>query len=86
MAVLHGRTILLAAQVMGAGLGRGMWWRQWFHLLRQVGGSKMAAAEEGCGVGVEDDRELEELLESKSARWERPEVSGRGSIVGVRGT
>jgi hypothetical protein len=46
----------------------------------------MAAAEEGCGVGVEDDRELEELLESKSARWERPEVSGRGSIVGVRGT
>ncbi|NP_001343443.1 peroxisomal biogenesis factor 19 isoform d [Mus musculus] len=24
----------------------------------------MAAAEEGCGVGVEDDRELEELLES----------------------
>lgn len=53
-----------------------MWWRQWFHLLRQVGGSKMAAAEEGCGVGVEADRELEELLESKSPRWESPEVSG----------
>lgn len=68
MAVLHGRTILLAAQVMGAGLGARHWWRQWFHLLRQVGGSKMAAAEEGCGVGVEADRELGELLESKSPR------------------
>lgn len=53
-----------------------MWWRQWFHLLRQVGGSKMAAAEGGCGAGVEADRELEELLESKSPQWESPEVSG----------
>lgn len=33
----------------------------------------MAAAEEGCSVGAEADRELEELLESKSPKWERPE-------------
>lgn len=36
----------------------------------------MAAAEEGCDVGVEADRELEELLESKSPWWERPERPG----------
>lgn len=35
-------------------------------LLRRVRGSKMAAAEEDCAVSAEADRELEELLESKS--------------------
>lgn len=74
MAVLHGRTILLAAQVMGAGLKAG-------HVVALVvppptasRRQKMAAAEEGCGVGVEADRELEELLESKSPGWKSPEV------------
>ena len=36
-------------------------------LLRQAGGSKMAAAEEACGAGADADRELEELLESKNS-------------------
>lgn len=36
-------------------------------LLRQAGDSKMAAAEEDCGAGADADRELEELLESKSS-------------------
>ena len=36
-------------------------------LLRQAGESKMAAAEEDCGAGADADRELEELLESKSS-------------------
>lgn len=35
-------------------------------LLRRVRGNKMAAAEEDCAVSAEADRELEELLESKS--------------------
>lgn len=68
MAVPHWPTIPLVARGRRGqerrGGGRGG--AEGSRLLRQVGGSKMAAAEEDCGVGAEADRELEELLESKS--------------------
>lgn len=46
----------------------------------------MAAAEEGCDVGVEADRELEELLESKSPWWAGLEGSGVEDPLGVKWT
>ena len=54
------------------------------HLLRQVRGGKMAAAEGDGGVRAEADRELEELLESKSPSWESPKEGGcKGPFRGV---
>lgn len=44
----------------------------------------MAAAEEGCDAGVEADRELEELLESKSPWREGQRGRGRGPSAGLR--
>lgn len=63
MAVPQRPTIPLVGRRGGGGVGAGA---VESHLLRQVGGNKMAAAEDGCGVGADTDQELEELLESKS--------------------
>lgn len=36
----------------------------------------MAAAPEDCGVGADDDQELEELLESRNPSWKFPRRAG----------
>lgn len=81
MAAPHRPALLLVAGGEGAGIKAGLGGGRGAaaletRLLRQAGESKMAAAEEDCGAGADADRELEELLESKSSLWERPDGGG----------